>query len=470
MMKTSAARRVVFLSTALLFATGCRDKTPPVVVSPPKLEGVTVELSAPAEFQLAQMWQLQLEEWSASTGAQARLIESHSATERPPAAPQATLAIVPLREIPDVIGADWMSPLDDSDIARQDWDNVLRGLRNGIAQPAGKPQLIPIACPILACYYRADLLEAAGRQPPETWEQYQSLLAELDQWANGLPALEPWSSEFRSTMFLARAASAALHPDNVSILLDLQSGDPLIAAEPYVAALDDSLAALKQLDPLSLQSGPEDCVRAVLEGKAAIAIGTPPVSATEVARDPNAVVGTIRLPGATRVYESTSNAWSSVPEGASSHVTVVGFGGLAISASRAASRETRTAGWGLWEFLQRNTAEDELPFGPAVCRQQDVPAALQRAQAGFTAAEWRQHVETTVAALQETRVLLELPMPEAGRFRDALNAQLTAAIDGTKPSADALQQAAADWQALIKELGDRRVLNVYRQCHGLSPL
>ena len=94
MMKTSAARQVVSLCIALLLATGCPDKTPPVVDSPPKLDGVTVELSAPAELQLAQMWQLQLEEWSASTGAQARLIETHSATERPPAAPQAALAMI----------------------------------------------------------------------------------------------------------------------------------------------------------------------------------------------------------------------------------------------------------------------------------------------------------------------------------------------------------------------------------------
>jgi multiple sugar transport system substrate-binding protein len=469
-MNTSPAMRLELLCVALLLAAGCHDPAPPVVAPSPKLDGVTVEFSAPAELQLAQNWQLQLEEWSASTGAQVQLRETQSAAERPPASPQATLAIIPLRELPDVIAADWMSPLDDSEIAQRDGDDVLRGLRNGIAQPGGKPQLIPLACPVLACYYRADLLEAAGRQPPETWEQYQALLSELDQWSNGLPALEPWSPEFRGTMFVARAASSALHPDNVSILLDLQSGDPLIGSEPFVAALDDSIAALKRLDPQSLQLRPEECVRALLEGKAALAIGTPSVSATDLKRDPNVIVGTIRLPGATRVYESTSKAWSSAAEGAPSHVTVIGFGGLALSASRAANAETRTAGWGLWDFLQRNTPEDELPFGPAICRQQDMPAALQRAQAGFTATEWRQQVESAVGALQETRVLLDLPLPESGRFRDALNARLTAAIDGTQPSADALQQAAADWQMLIKELGDRRVLNVYRQCHGLSPL
>lgn len=470
MMKTSAAMRLELLCIALLFSAGCNNPAPPVVVSPPKLDGVTVEFSAPAELQLAQNWQLQLEEWSASTGGQVAMRETQSAAERPPAAPEATLAIIPLREVPDVIAADWMSPLDDSEIAQRDWNDVLRGLRNGIAQPGGAPQLIPLACPVLACYYRADLLESGGRQPPSTWEQYQALLGDLDKWSNGLPALEPWSPDFRSTMFLARAASSALHPDNVSILLDLQSGAPLIAAEPFVAALNDSLAALKRLDPQSLQSGPEDCVLAVLEGKAALAIGLPPVSATDIARDPNVVVGIIPLPGATRVYESTSKAWSTSPGGAPSQVTVIGFDGLALCASRAASAETKTAGWGLWDFLQRNTPEDELPFGTAICGQRDMPAALQETQAGFNATEWRHQVEATVGALQDRRVLLDLPLPQSGKFRDALSAQLTATIDGSKSPADSLQQAAADWQTLINELGDRRVLNVYRQCHGLSPL
>jgi len=464
----SMLRLLLFIAVVLVMS-GCPDPARPAAVTPPSASGATVDFSAPAELKLAEHWQLQLEEWSAATRGQVHLHETQTAADRPPTRPDATLAVVPLREIPDLIAADWLSPLDDSEVAERDWDDVLRGLRNGISQPGGDPQLIPVACPVLACYYRADLLEAAGRHPPQTWEQYQTLLEELPAWSNGLPAFEPWAPEFRSTLFLARAACSALHPDNVSILLDLQSGEPQIGMPPFVQTLDEGLAALKHLDPQSLQSGPADCARAVLEGRAALAIGTPPLTGVEIARDPNTVIGTVRLPGATRVFEPTSQAWTPTPDGAPSRVTVVGFGGFAVCSSRAASAEARTAGWGLWDSLQRNSDEDDLPFGPAVCRQRDVPAALQRAQAGFNATEWRQHVTATVGALQETRVLLDLPLPEPVRFRELLTVRLTEAIEGA-PAATALEQAAVDWKALITELDEQRVLNVYRQCHGLSPL
>jgi hypothetical protein len=434
------------------------------------LNGVTVEFAAPAQLQLAKRWQLQLEEWSASTGGQVHLHEPETDDDWPPTLKTATLAIIPLYDTPDLIAADWMAPLSESETAQHDWDDVLRGLRNGVAQPGGIPKLIPVACPVLACYYRADLLEAAGRKPPQTWEEYRSLLDDLDQWSKGLPALEPWDEGFRDSILLARAAPFALHPDNVAILLDLQSGEPLIDTPPFVAALEDGLAALQRLDPESLHSTPDKCVQAVLEGRAALAIGLPPISADHVARDSNAVVGAIQLPGATRVYERSAGDWVSTPDGKPSYVTLVGYEGYALCAAGAASTETRTAGWGLWEFLQESSDNENLPFGPAVCRQRDIPAAMHRPQAGFTAAEWRQQVDATVAALQQSRVLLESPLPQCGRFRVALTIRISEVINGTQPPARALELAADDWRALIKELGTERVLNVYRQCHGLSPL
>jgi hypothetical protein len=46
--------------------------------------------------------------------------------------------------------------------------------------------------------------------------------------------------------------------------------------------------------------------------------------------------------------------------------------------------------------------------------------------------------------------------------------QITQALEGPTAPNDALSQAAADWKTLIEELGNRQVLAVYRQCHGLS--
>lgn len=462
-----AVSRLFPLLAVLLLAFGCPKPASPIVEPAPSLAGVTVKLSAPAELALAQQWQLQLEEWSASTGGEFVLQAAEMDASAP--GPDATLAIVPLATIPDLIASDWIAPLSGDDSALAHWEDVVRGLRTGIARPGGEPHVVPIACPVLACYYRADLLEAAGRKPPQTWKEYQALLDDLSGWSGGLPALEPWTPSFRSTMFLARAASGALHPDNVSILLDLQSGNPLIGGPPFVQALNDSLAALKRLDPRSLESGPVDCVRAVLAGEAALAIGVAPDEASDSPRDPSVVIGTVRLPGATRVYEPTTGTWTTTPDGAPSRVTVVGFGGYAVCAARSAGPDVREAAWGLWDSVQRDSAEDELPFGPAVCRQRDAPVVLQQPRAGFHAGEWRQHIESTVGALQDTRVLLDFPLPERARFRERMTARLTEAIDGDAPAETALQQLADDWKALISELGDRRVLSVYRQCHGLSP-
>ncbi|MBL8849990.1 MAG: extracellular solute-binding protein [Planctomycetaceae bacterium] len=458
----------MLLLAGLLTCAGCPGQPPPPPPTASPFQGADVAVAVPAELRLGDYWSLQLDEWKAASGADCRLTDADPASPVPPEG--AALAIFPLGRTPDLLAAGWLAPLTDDD-ALIDWDDSLRGLRNGVAKPGGEPGLIPLSCPILACYYRADLLEAVGRQPPKTWEEYHSLLADLSTWSNGLPALEPWSTEFRSTMLLARAAPYALHPDNVSMLLDLQSGAPLIGEAPFVQALDDGLAAIKQLDPRSLEMSPQDCCRAVLSGQAALAIGFPPTSADapEQRSDPNTLVGTVRLPGASRIYDRSSSAWTPTADGSPSQVTVVGFTGYAVGASQGVDDTTRHAAWNLWTELRKPTGQDDLPFGVAVCRAGDVAAAARQPAGGFTASEWRRHVEETTAALQETRVLLELPLPEASRFRESLARRVTQAIEGTSTPAAALEQAAADWQSLIDELGDRRVVSVYRQCHGLSP-
>jgi multiple sugar transport system substrate-binding protein len=272
-------------------------------------------------------------------------------------------------------------------------------------------------------------------------------------------------------MLLSRAAGYALHPDDVSILLDLQGASPLVQGPGFVQALAESLAALKVLDVQSLQMSPEDCCRAVLEGRAALAVGLPPHGPDGSASrsNPAAVVGTAKLPGATRIYDRSTSNWMPVTSGAVARVTITGFDGFAVCSSAAVDASTRDAAWQFWSSMRHHTTENDIPFGSAICRSADMPAALQKTAPGFTSAEWRRHLETTVAMLQESRVLFDLPLPDAPRFREKLTAHVTDAIEGRATPADALQQVANDWIALIEEIGRERVLSVYRRCHGLSP-
>ena len=89
---------------------------------------------------------------------------------------------------------------------------------------------------------------------------------------------------------------------------------------------------------------------------------------------------------------------------------------------------------------------------------------------GWPVEEWRDQVRTVTGALQSTRVVADLPLPQRWDFRNRLTARLSEALDGSRSAEEALQLAAADWQALIEQLGARRVRNVCRQCSGLSAL
>lgn len=468
-----------------ILAVGCRsERTVEENSASASLNGIAVRVAAPSELSLAERWSARIDEWQAATGAVCEIdeVDYGRETDSTPTLPRnADLAIVPLRWIPDLLDGDVLAPLPQHEPAwpLSAWEDVLRGLRTGVAQPGGRAMLIPLSCPVLACYYRADLLESAGRKPPETWQHYQALLEGLPEWGGGLPAVEPWSDAFRAAMFLARAAPYALHPDNLSFTLDIQTGTPLLAEPPFVQALEDALAALRHLDAASLTMGPEQCVQAVLEGRAAMAVGVVGNLETSGERQPAGSaegfrLGVVRLPGAARVFHRQRGSWVAPTDGEAARVVVVGFGGYAVCAAQQTDETTRRAAWHLWASLHSDDAEQdassELWFGPAVCRAADLAAALRSPAPGIDSEGWRRHVDATTGALQSARVVLDLPLPQPQQFQQRLAARLSTALDGTSAAETALQDAAADWSALIETLGRARVTDIYRQCHGLTPL
>src|SRR5207302_8201276 len=103
-------------------------------------------------------------------------------------------------------------------------------------------------------------------------DDYQQLVERIEVWAPGLVAVEPWSDDFRATMFLARAVSFAQHPAHYSLFFDIDSGDPLIDSPAFVRALETAKAALARMPPDVLTYRPADCRNAIIGGRAALAI------------------------------------------------------------------------------------------------------------------------------------------------------------------------------------------------------
>ncbi len=446
-----------------------------------------MQVAVPSGIGLSEAWQLPVTEWQDASGAEGAVAETDLSTdgalER--LSGETVLLVAPWSLVPELIRADWLAaiPAGEHGLDVIAWHDVFDGLRNGPAAPGGKPALLPLSCPTLVCCYRADLLESAGLAAPSTWTEYQQLLDALGEWAPGMSAVEPWSEEFRATMFLARAAPMALAPQNFSMLLDVGTGQPLIGGPPFVRALTAVRAAQARMDDGVLTSDPLDCLRDVLEGRAALAITcVPPGAASATALDEpsparavdrasSVRLGFCPLPGADEFYDRERDAWVVPRDGQPNRVTVTGFGGLVVGVAKARSSPERQAAWSLWAAIEAQSRDGVLNDAQVrgLCRRtQALPGSAALA---VLRADERVGCGRAIArSLDGTRVIAEFPLPGGARFRDALTRGLTRAVESHATPEEALQETARQWESLIEEIGRSAVLDTYRQSLGLSPV
>lgn len=470
----------------LILLNGC-SKGPETEVTTRPYQGMTLQVAVPTGWQFQDSWDVQLEEWSAKTGAKVELIETEMADPKQDIFPKGNapqLVVFPwtrrgemlvdrrLQALPEVA-------LDESQL---DWNDVLQGLREKQCRTAGGPYLLPLSSPVLVCYYRADLLEKAGLKAPDSWQDYQNLLDRLPEWAPGLTAAEPWSPEFRATLFLARAVSYVKSPGQLSVFFDVDSGDPFIASQGFVKAMEVAQAAVKKLPREVFHYDPVSCRNLVVSGKAALAIGLEngpeswpltlgaesPKSGTQPTpgqRADKISVGICQLPGATQVYNSTFSTWES-HENAAYRVTYTGFAGLCAAVPRPTTPEQSTAALNLLFSLNENS---QFPYATrSAVRESEITDARTWAGQDLSAEEAANYMASVARSLRDRQQVGELPVVGHTEFRAALTTGVTQAIEENRAAAEALTDVAAKWKELLKTLKQDQVLSSYRRALGLS--
>lgn len=458
--------------------TGCpdRDDAPQQAATPFAHEEVTIVVPEGRGF--SSTWEILLEEWSAQTGAGHRMIEYDPADteelQRLAREAGGRLLIFPDSMLGELAADDLLSPIpqEQLDGSGLDWRDIFQGLRERVGSIERSPAVVPIRAPVLVVYYRRDLLEAAGLAPPQTWQDYQALLESLDRWAPGLTAVEPWNAEFRTTMFLSRAAAYAKHPGNYSLYFDIETGEPLIGTPGFVRALEESLAALRRMPPDVRQYGPADCRREFLAGRAALAIAfeTGAPESSEAVRAEQVEAGFTRLPGTRSVFNLSSSKWES-PRGGMSQVTLTGFEGLLAGVSAGDRTGSGRAAWNLLSTLTVDFLEQAFPGDSrSLTRESQIGAAQAWLGNDLTASEAGRYLEAVARSLRDTNLVAELPVAGRARFQSALNDALTRAIEEDVSPEAVLSQAAEEWREISQDVGEARVLNGYRRVLGLSPL
>ncbi len=333
--------------------------------------------------------------------------------------------------------------------------------------------------------YRLDLFDDPDEQrrfeerhgyplaPPETWDQYYDIARfftrpDQDLWGTA-EAYRPGGEQF--WFFFSHAAAYTNHPDHPgSMFFDPDTMRAQIDNPGWVRALEDYIRGLNVAPPGALGFASDDIHNIFAGGSVAMNFdwGDTGVNAADPERSlVSGRVGSALLPGSREIWNPQTRQWDRYPEPVRS--PFLAFGGW--QAAVPANSERIEAAWHFIEWLSSPEVSGQAvvtpqsginPYRYSHFENRDRWLKL------FTPREAEMYLDTQLASLNAPNVALDMRLPGYFEYTRLLEAQLIRALSFEIPPAEALNNAAADWDALTERLGRERQRAAYRASMGLD--
>jgi multiple sugar transport system substrate-binding protein len=458
------------------------------------LAGVELKLIVADDHALAEAARLLRGEWQGATGAKLEIVEQSAAELLAGKNLQADAIIYPAEHLGELAEREWLAPipkatLDDRQLA---WVEIFEADKSRLATWGTAAYAVPFGSPVLCCFYRADLLKEFDRGPPNNWTEYQELVelfAKREKSAGAaadgrawFAAAEPLAEGWAGLTLLARAASYAKHYNHYSTLFDMESMEPLIAAPPFVRALDELAAAAKHGPNERLDFGPEQVRRAFADGRCALALSWPaaarsremiagdetPAATEETATETPFEAGFVELPGSDDVYNLGSKQWDKRRPQDNPRMPLLGVSGRLGSLAKQ-SAHAEAAGQLLAWLSGPNWGPRVSTASQATTlyRESHLAAPGEWLSAPVEEAVALQYAETVKRAMSHEESLMALRIPGRERYLAALDRAVRKVVAGEAESQGALDEAAAAWNKITAELGLEAQRAAYRRDLGL---
>ena len=485
----------------LMALVGCQQPPPPI--DPKPFEGVTLHVVVPNAPIVRALLLRHGNVWTEFSGAKVELSASSD---------RGDLVLFPPAELAKLAANAQLAPLPDSirdQKSRFDFSNFLRPYRNYLSTWDNHAYALPVLGDSLVCVYRADLLDAPAHRRainkrlsrplsaggPASWQDVEVIASYFHQtpvWSEGdaangprssLPALPENPNELDrlfhvlAVTFVRQAVTeerlGTLEPETRKPLLydypfDSGTGEARIADAGFIEAL----SLLQRLTPFRSAKKGESSADAFATGRAVIAL----VSLADLAgmqraaQKSNMRLGICRVPGSSVYYDGQQQKSS---EMAGNVMPYVGAGGWLAGLSAHAPHEE--AALDFLSYLTGATASLEVLFeaswggGPTRITHFDINNRagwfnydLSAAQTDQLLLAVKQGIDPSIA-----NPVYRLRIPEERAYAHALGEQLRAALDGNKPAAAALKDAARRWDEMTASIGKEKHLRDYRMSLGL---
>src|SRR5467141_3122175 len=377
-----------------------------------------------------------------------------------------------------------------SDSALQ-WNDIAPFFRDFSATFKGKIYTIPLDGDFQMVYYRTDLLQKEGLQPPQTWDDYISIA----QHFQGKDLNGDGKSDYGSCMAMKRSAQSYWMITSIAAaylqsqgtkqgaFFDTNNMQPL-TNNPAAAA---ALTVYKQLSkigpPDQLNNDVGDSRGLFVTGRCALSLDWGDIGPLAVDKSQSTVqdkVGAVILPGSKKVLDRATGQLTDCnatlcpyATNGVNHSPFAAFGGWSGAINKSAAAKTKDAAFAFLSYMSQPAQSSvdvtigKTGFNPY--RNSHFSNMGPWTASGMSEQAAKDYLGAIQSSLQSPNMVLDLRIPQSAFYEQtALDTALAQYLAGEITQSQTMAQITAQWNRKTDEIGRPAQLDAYRSSLSIT--
>jgi multiple sugar transport system substrate-binding protein len=372
-----------------------------------------------------------------------------------------------------------------------DWEDIGAFFRDFSSTYEGKIYTIPMDGDFQMVYYRTDVLQELGMDPPKTWEDYLAIAAA----ANGKDMNGDGEADYGSCIgkkkaeqgywFITSIASSMIQTQGTGHggFFNPETMEPLYGPnEAFSKALDIYAETLKYGPADELNIGVGDTRGLWTAGRCALTLDWGDIGTLAIAEGSKAAdkTGAVILPGSTQVLDRATGKLVTCDDticpyhvGGVNHAPFAAFGGWSGAINTALDEADKAATYAFFSYVNQAAQSNvdvtigATGFNPyRISQFTDMTAWKAAGMSEQAAAVYLGAIQDS---LNSPNMVLDLRIPQNQRYQQqVLDEKVAQFVAGEITKEEAMQQVYDGWVEINEELGVENQLVAYRATLGVK--
>ena len=370
------------------------------------------------------------------------------------------------------------------------WDDVAPFFRNFGSTYQERIYAVPIDGDFHMVYYRSDLLEKAGLQAPNTWDEYLAIARRFhgqdlnNDGQSDYGSCIPQQSNHVGYWMFWSIASAFLQSQGTQqgAFFDPSTMRPLVNNQAFAKALDIYKETEKYEPPNKLNLDLTGMRNLFMAGRCALTIdwGDTGTLAIEPTSKVANKVGAVILPGTSEVLDRAKGKLVPCDKficpyaiNGINHAPYAALGGWAGAINKSANARVKEAGYALISYISKPEQSNvDVTIGSTGFNPYRISQFTDReiwVKAGMSAEAATKYLGGIGVSLSSPNVVMDLRIPQNNRYqREVLDKALSDFLANRITREEAMQRIETGWEQLNSKIGKDTQKAAYRASLGLG--